>query len=210
MQRRIPNDPVDSGPVGTEPAAQPVGMDAVLKIEGKRSLSRNAGTAGEMSRPTSPNCRAERPRCRPGLACLLGAGCRRIGRLIRHLRPRDGLPTTVSRTEVETENGGTLVLEKTVREVIGGAIDDAVDWVTREAAWLFDGLSSAVAYSLVAIEDVLKWVPWPTVVVALSLFAFAVGRWRLLGFTLFACSLSASWTCGRTRSTPSRSWSSPS
>ena len=100
--------------------------------------------------------------------------------------PEMAFPTTVSRTEVETENGGTLVLEKTVREVIGGAIDDAVDWVTREAAWLFDGLSSAVAYSLVAIEDVLKWVPWPTVVVALSLFAFAVGRWRLLAFTLFA------------------------
>jgi len=100
--------------------------------------------------------------------------------------PEMAFPTTVSRTEVETENGGTLVLEKTVREVIGGAIDDAVDWVTREAAWLFDGLSSAVAYSLVAIEDVLKWVPWPTVVVALSLFAFAVGRWRLLAFTLFS------------------------
>ena len=100
--------------------------------------------------------------------------------------PEMDFPTTVSRTEVKTENGGTLVLEKTVRKLIGGAIDDAVDWITREGSWLFDGLSNVVTYALVAIEDVLKWIPWPTIVVALSLLTFAVGRWRLLGFTLFA------------------------
>ncbi|MDE0198889.1 MAG: ABC transporter permease subunit, partial [Caldilineaceae bacterium] len=88
--------------------------------------------------------------------------------------------------EVETDNGGTLVLEKTVREVVGGAIDDGVDWITVEISWLFDGLSSAVAYALVTIEDVLKWIPWPAVVAALAVLAYAVGRWRMVGFTLFA------------------------
>ena len=100
--------------------------------------------------------------------------------------PEMEFPTTVSRSEVETDNGGTLVLEKTVREVVGGAVDGGVDWITREISWLFDGLSSAVAYALVAIEDVLRWIPWPAVVVALAVLSFAVGRWQMLGFTLFA------------------------
>ncbi|MXY92210.1 MAG: ABC transporter permease subunit [Caldilineaceae bacterium SB0664_bin_27] len=97
-----------------------------------------------------------------------------------------GFPTTVSRTEVETDNGGTLVLEKSLRELISGVIDEAVDWLTVEISWLFDGLSSVVAYALVTIEDVLKWIPWPTVVVALAVLSFAVGRWKMVGFTLFA------------------------
>ena len=95
--------------------------------------------------------------------------------------PEMEFPTTVSSTEVKTDNGGTLVLEKTVRELIGGGIDDAVDWVTREASWLFDGMSNAVAYALVTIEDTLKWVPWPAVVVALAFLSFAVGRWQANG-----------------------------
>ena len=95
-------------------------------------------------------------------------------------------PTTVSRTEVKTENGGTLILETTVREVIGDVIDDGVDWLTTEASWLFDGLSTAVSYALVYIENRLKWVPWPAIVVALALLSFAVGRWGLLSFTLVA------------------------
>ncbi len=177
----------ESAPIGAEPAGQPVGMDAALKIEGEAFPLSQRG-AGRREEPPDLT---EMPRKKTALPVKFWLAC--WGLVVVVLIASFGIfgpempfPTTVSRTEVETENGGTLVLEKTVREVIGGAIDDAVDWVTREASWLFDGLSSAVAYALVAIEDVLKWVPWPTVVVALSLFAFAVGRWRLLAFTLFS------------------------
>ena len=100
--------------------------------------------------------------------------------------PEMEFPTTVSRTEVKTENGGTMILETTVREVIGDVIDDGVGWVTTEASWLFDGLSTAVSYALVYIENRLKWVPWPAIVVALALLSFAVGRWGLLSFTVVA------------------------
>ena len=95
-------------------------------------------------------------------------------------------PTTVSRSAVQTSSGNTITLEKTVREVTGGAIDDAVTWITREGNWLFEGLSTAVTYALVRIENGLKWVPWPAIVVALALLSFAVGRWQLLAFTSFA------------------------
>ena len=95
-------------------------------------------------------------------------------------------PTTVSSSTVQTSGGGTITLEKTVREVTGGAIDDAVTWLTREGNWLFESLSTAVTYALVRIENGLKWVPWPAIVVALALLSFAVGRWQLLAFTSFA------------------------
>ena len=95
-------------------------------------------------------------------------------------------PTTVSTSEIETSGGGTVTLTKTVRQVVGGKIDDLVDWLTVEGAWLFDGLSSAVTHALVRIEDVLKWVPWPVVVVGLAVLSFIVGRWPLLALTSVA------------------------
>ena len=100
--------------------------------------------------------------------------------------PGMDFPTTVSTSEVETSGGGTITLTKTVRQVTGGAIDDVVDWLTVEASWLFDGLSDAITYALIFIEDVLKWLPWPVIVLGLALLAFAVGRWTLLGFTTVA------------------------
>ena len=95
-------------------------------------------------------------------------------------------PTKVSSSEVQTTGGNTITLDKTVREVTGDAIDDSVSWITREGAWLFNGLSDAVTYALVWIENVLKWIPWPAVVVGLALLSFAVGRWSMFAFTTVA------------------------
>ncbi len=92
-------------------------------------------------------------------------------------------PTTVSQ---RTSTDGSITLDRTVRHVTSDAIDETVTWMTREGAWLFDGLSTAVTHALVNIERVLKWVPWPAVVVGLALLSFAVGRWRLLVFTCLA------------------------
>ena len=100
--------------------------------------------------------------------------------------PEMEFPTTVSTSEVSTSGGGSVTLTKTVRQVTGNVIDEAVDWLTVEASWLFNGLSDGVTYALVFIEDVLKWVPWPVIVVGLALLSFAVGRWSLLGFTTVA------------------------
>ena len=99
--------------------------------------------------------------------------------------PGMGFPTTLS--ESETPAGDrTVTLESTIRGETGDAIDRAVDWLTTEGDWLFDGISDAIAYALVNIEDALKWVPWPVIVVGLALLAFAVGRWTLMGFTALA------------------------
>ncbi len=97
--------------------------------------------------------------------------------------PGMSYPTTVS---TETSSDGSITLDRSVRDVTGRAIDDAVDWMTREGAWLFDGLSTGVTYAIVNIERALKWLPWPAVVIGLALLSFAVGRWSLLAFTSFA------------------------
>ena len=92
-------------------------------------------------------------------------------------------PTTVSTTEVPTDGGGSVTLTKSVRQVTGTWIDDRVDWLTREGDWIFGGITSGVAYSLISIEDALKWVPWPVIIVGLALLSYAVGRWLLMAFT---------------------------
>ncbi len=92
-------------------------------------------------------------------------------------------PTTVAH---QPSSDGSIIFERSLRDVTGGAIDDAVDWVTVEGAWLFDGLSNAINYALGYIEGVLKWTPWPATVVVLALISFRVGRWGLLAFASLA------------------------
>ena len=173
---------------GAEPPAKPVGMDAILRIDGAETDLPPRG-AGRREMPPEE---AHVPRSKAaGLPRHFWPAAWALVLVVLIASffiggPEMEFPTTVSRTEVETDNGGTLVLEKSLRELISGVIDEAVDWLTVEISWLFDGLSSVVAYALVTIEDVLKWIPWPTVVVALAVLSFAVGRWRMVGFTLFA------------------------
>ena len=95
-------------------------------------------------------------------------------------------PTSVSSSEIPTSSGNVVTLDRTMREVTGDTIDDVVSWITREGSWLFDGLSTGVTYALVWIENGLKWMPWPVVILGLALLSFAVGRWSLLGFTTAA------------------------
>ena len=97
--------------------------------------------------------------------------------------PEMSFPTTYSH---ELSSDGTVTLERTVRDVAAGTIDDAVDWITVEGAWLFDRLSNIVNYALGRIEGMLKWLPWPALTISLGLLSFAVGRWGLVVFTSLA------------------------
>ncbi len=95
-------------------------------------------------------------------------------------------PTTVSRTEIPVGNGNTTVIEKSLRQVVGDRIDVWASWLTKNGQWLFGGLKSYTNYALRYIEDGIKSVPWPAIVVGLALLAYAVGRWPLLIFTTVA------------------------
>lgn len=95
-------------------------------------------------------------------------------------------PTTVSSSQVATTGGNTITIDRSLRQVTGDAIDNWVDWLTTEADWLFNGISDGVTYAIVFIENVLKWIPWPAIVVGLALLSFGVGRWTLTGITVVA------------------------
>ena len=97
--------------------------------------------------------------------------------------PAMDFPTKVSE---RTSTDGSVTLDRTARDVTSEAIDDVVGWMTKDGAWLFDGISTVITYALVNIERALKWTPWPVIVVGLALLSFAVGRWRLLLFTSLA------------------------
>ena len=92
-------------------------------------------------------------------------------------------PTTVA--YVQSSDGSTS-FPRSLRDVTGGSIDTAADWVTNNGSWLFGGIKNAIAYTLNYIEDGLNWLPWPAVVLALVLASFAVGGVALMGFTTFA------------------------
>ena len=96
-------------------------------------------------------------------AWLVGLGAILVVLVISLLMWGPGMefPTTVSTSEVATSGGGSVTLTKTVRQVTGNVIDEAVDWLTVEGSWLFNGLSDGVSYALIFIEDILKWIPWP-------------------------------------------------
>lgn len=119
---------------------------------------------------------------------LIGAGLVIIVMLVSLLiwGPNMDYPTTVSSSEVSTGSGNTILIEKSLRQFIGDKIDEWVKWLTLKGDWLFGGISSLIDYALIYIENTLKWVPWPAIVVGLALLSYAVGRWAMLMFTTFA------------------------
>ena len=100
--------------------------------------------------------------------------------------PGMDFPTTVSSSTLETTGGGSIVNERSLREATTDAINVGVKWLTREAAWLFGGITTVVDYALIYIERTLSWIPWPALVVGLTLLAFVLGRWSLAIFTALA------------------------
>ena len=122
---------------------------------------------------------------RPRDRLLLGLGAVAVALILSLLiwGPEMGFYTTVY---TEPSSDGSMTFDVSAREVLADSIDGVVTWLTREAAFLFDGISTGVTYALVYIEKVLIWTPWPAVVVGLGLMAFAVGRWSLLAFTFLS------------------------
>lgn len=93
-------------------------------------------------------------------------------------------PTTVA---YSTSSDGTTQFPRSLRAVIGGAVDEAADWLTTELRWLFKGIKDGINYTIAEIiVKFIAWLPWPAVVLGITLAAFAVGRWTLAGFTAFA------------------------
>ena len=92
-------------------------------------------------------------------------------------------PTTVA---YSTSSDGSQQFPRSLRNVVGGGIDAGADWLTTELSGLFEVIKNGINYSIRTITNVLAWLPWPAVVLGVTLAAFAVGRWGLAAFTLAA------------------------
>ena len=100
--------------------------------------------------------------------------------------PEMEFPTTVSKQYIASDGGRHIEVERTLRKVTGDAINAGVKWLTVEVDWLFDGIATPITYALNYIEDGLKWIPWPALVLCLTLLAFVMGRWSLAIFCAVA------------------------
>ena len=67
---------------------------------------------------------------------------------------------------------------------IGAKVDEWVLWLTVEAPWLFDGIKTAITTVLVNIEDLLLWMPWPFVILGVTLTAWRIAGRMMAGFSL--------------------------
>lgn len=66
---------------------------------------------------------------------------------------------------------------------IANVIDDSIDWLRFEGAWLLDPTSEGVLRFLLLIKDFFLWLPWPIFIVAVTIGAYkSAGR----GIAIFA------------------------
>ena len=69
---------------------------------------------------------------------------------------------------------------------IGTKVDEWILWLTLNASWFFDGIKNAITKVLVTIEDLLLWIPWPVVILAVGLAAWKVSGRNMALFAVAA------------------------
>ena len=67
---------------------------------------------------------------------------------------------------------------------IANEVNDFLRWLTRTGAPVFDTVADAVLTFLLLLEDALRWLPWPTVVLGIALLSWRTVGWRLGAFAV--------------------------
>ena len=67
---------------------------------------------------------------------------------------------------------------------IANEVNDFLRWLTRTGALVFDTVADAVLTFLLLLEDALRWLPWPTVVLGIALLSWRTVGWRLGAFAV--------------------------
>ncbi len=62
-------------------------------------------------------------------------------------------------------------------------VNDSLRWLTRTGAPVFDNVADAVLSFLLLLENTLRWLPWPAVVLGIALLSWRTVSWK---FGLFA------------------------
>ena len=69
---------------------------------------------------------------------------------------------------------------------VGRVIDGIVDWMTTELDFIFDVIKKILLTALIALEDLMIWIPWPAFIVGVGLLS-----WRLSGVRVGVFSVAA-------------------
>ena len=66
-----------------------------------------------------------------------------------------------------------------INRIISAKVKDMTTWLVRNWGGMFDGIDKAITLTMVYLEDALKWIPWPVVIIAVGLTAMIMAGWRL-------------------------------
>ena len=71
-----------------------------------------------------------------------------------------------------------------ISRVIATEIKRWTTWLVRNWGRMFDVFDFSITYTMVVLEDTLKWIPWPAAFLAIAGTAVLMGGWRLALFSL--------------------------
>ena len=66
-----------------------------------------------------------------------------------------------------------------ISRLISTKIKVGTTWLVRNWGGMFNGIDALITYTMVALEDGLRWIPWPATFAAVIALSFILGSWRL-------------------------------
>ena len=66
-----------------------------------------------------------------------------------------------------------------ISRLISTKIKAGTTWLVRNWGGMFNGIDALITYTMVALEDGLRWIPWPATFAAVITLSFILGSWRL-------------------------------
>ena len=88
-------------------------------------------------------------------------------------------PSEVNRVQ---DDGSVKAVQ--ISRIASTEIKSGTTWLLRNWAGMFDGIDYLITYTMVGLEDALKWIPWPATFVAVGAVAMIIGGWRIALFSL--------------------------
>ena len=87
-----------------------------------------------------------------------------------------------SKIDVLQDDGTYKATE--ISRLISATVKDGTTWMVRNWGGMFDGIDLSITYTMVWLEDGLKWIPWPA-----AFLAIAAASWAVAGFRLAVVSI---------------------
>lgn len=71
-----------------------------------------------------------------------------------------------------------------IGDPIASGIKDGTKWLIREWGGMFDGVDYGITKLTVWLEDILLWIPWPSLVLLIGVITWLLAGWRISLFSI--------------------------